>query len=289
MKIQLSNVSAGYEKNNHIITDLSVTFNEGGICGILGPNGSGKTTLLRVLSGTLPYEGNVYINLNSANNDVIQKTNQTSKSNNPKSYNSKIEISATSRKQLARYIAMTPQFSSTYFSYNVYDTIMMGRYAHMGTSFRDILGGTSKKDKEIADMYIEKMGLKDIKNKSISQLSGGQLERVLLARTFVQKTPIILLDEPMSALDAEIKVVLRQQLKEIQKKLKITMVYVTHDQEEAFALSDRIMVLNDLRIAQLDTPYNLYHHPADPFVKRFVVDHLDRKVKSIEDSIGAER
>ena len=90
----------------------------------------------------------------------------------------------------------------------------------------------------------------------------------------------------MSALDAEIKVVLRQQLKEIQKKLKITMIYVTHDQEEAFALSDRIMVLNDLRIAQLDTPFNLSHHPADPFVKRFIVDHLDLKVKSIEESIA---
>ena len=90
---------------------------------------------------------------------------------------------------------------------------------------------------------------------------------------------------PMSALDADIKVVLRAQLKEIQKKLRITMIYVTHDQEEAFALSDRIMVLNDLRIAQLDTPYELYHHPADPFVKRFIADHLNMKVKSIEDCI----
>ena len=79
--------------------------------------------------------------------------------------------------------------------------------------------------------------------------------------------------------------VLRQQLKEIQKKLKITMIYVTHDQEEAFALSDRIMVINDMQIAQLDTPYNLYHHPADAFVKRFIAEHLDMKVKSIEDSI----
>ena len=110
-----------------------------------------------------------------------------------------------------------------------------------------------------------------------------------IARTLVLNPDSMLFDDPISALDAEIKVVLRQQLKEIQKKLKITMVYVTHDQEEAFALSDRIMVLNDLRIAQLDTPYNLYHHPADAFVKRFVVDHLDLKVKSIEDSIKEEK
>ena len=82
---------------------------------------------------------------------------------------------------------------------------------------------------------------------------------------------------------------LTPQLKEIQKKLRITMIYVTHDQEEAFALSDRIMVLNDLRIAQLDTPYNLYHNPSDPFVKRFIVDHLDLKVRSIETSISEDK
>ena len=253
MNIQLSNVSAGYEKNNHIITDLSVTFNEGGICGILGPNGSGKTTLLRVLSGTLPNEGNVYINLNSANNDDIQETNQTSKSNNPKSYYTKIEISKTSRKQLARYIAMTPQFSSTYFSYNVYDTIMMGRYAHMGTSFRDILGGTSKKDKEIADMYIEKMGLKDIKNKSISQLSGGQLERVLLARTFVQKTPIILLDEPTNHLDIKYQSELTDYMKDWASgstevdgtTYKNTIISVFHNIELAAYLSNEIILMKE--------------------------------------------
>ena len=136
---------------------------------------------------------------------------------------------------------------------------------------------------------IETVGLEEHLYKKPKQLSGGQQQRVAIARTLVLNPDIILFDEPMSALDAEIKVVLRQQLKDIQKQLKITMVYVTHDQEEAFALSDRIMVLNDLRIAQLDTPYNLYQHPADAFVKRFVVDHLDLKVKSIEESIKEEK
>ena len=143
-------------------------------------------------------------------------------------------------------------------------------------------------DKKVREI-IETVGLEEHIFKKPKQLSGGQQQRVAIARTLVLNPDIILFDEPMSALDAEIKVVLRQELKEIQKKLKITMVYVTHDQEEAFALSDRIMVLNDLRIAQLDTPYNLYHHPADSFVKRFVVDHLDQKVKSIEDSIKEEK
>ena len=76
---------------------------------------------------------------------------------------------------------------------------------------------------------------------------------------------------------------------ELQKKLNITMIYVTHDQEEAFALSDRIMVLNDSKIMQYDTPYNLYHNPSNEFVKNFIVNHLDMKVKSIEDNINERK
>ena len=144
--------------------------------------------------------------------------------------------------------------------------------------------GKDEIDRRVREM-IGTVGLEEHIYKKPKQLSGGQQQRVAIARTLVLNPDIILFDEPMSALDAEIKMALRQQLKEIQKKLKITMVYVTHDQEEAFALSDRIMVLNDLRIAQLDTPFNLYHHPADAFVKRFIADHLNMKVKSIEDSI----
>ena len=143
--------------------------------------------------------------------------------------------------------------------------------------------------KRAVEETMEAFDLQELADRHPSQLSGGQQQRVAIARTLVLNPDMILFDEPMSALDAEIKLALRQQLKEIQKKLKITMIYVTHDQEEAFALSDRIMVINDLRIVQLDTPYNLYHHPADPFVKRFVVDHLDRKVASIEQSIQESR
>lgn len=243
MQVIMENVSAGYEKNNHILKDLSLTINEGGICGILGPNGSGKTTLLRVLSGTLPYEGNVQINLNSTKNDET--------SNSDKSGCTPIEISSAPRKLLAHYIAMTPQFSSTYFSYNVYDTIMMGRYAHLGSSFKDILGGISKNDKEIVDKYIEKMGLSEFKDKSISELSGGQLERVLLARTFVQETPIILLDEPTNHLDIRYQSELLNYLKEWITKTttvdeityKNTIISVFHDVQMAAYLSDEIILM----------------------------------------------
>lgn len=97
---------------------------------------------------------------------------------------------------------------------------------------------------------------------------------------------IILFDEPMSALDANIKMSLRKELKKIQKAYNITMIYVTHDQEEAFSLSDRIMLIDDNKIVQFDTPSNIYHNPSSNFVKSFIIDQLDEKIKSIEDSIN---
>lgn len=232
MEININNISVGYSKNNYIIRDLTTSFSEGGICGILGPNGSGKTTLLRAISGTLSYNGSISI--------------QTGTSD-------KIEIKSSNRKLLARYISMTPQFSSTYFSYNVYETILMGRYSHTGSSFSDMLGGTNKNDKEIVDRYISHFGLDDIRNKSINELSGGQMERVLLARTFAQTTPIILLDEPTNHLDIKYQSELTEYLKEWIKgttevdgvTFKNTIISVFHDIGLAAYLADEIVIMKE--------------------------------------------
>ncbi len=232
MEINVNNISVGYSKNNYIIRDLTTSFSEGGICGILGPNGSGKTTLLRAISGTLSYNGSISI--------------QTGTSD-------KIEIKSSNRKLLARYISMTPQFSSTYFSYNVYETILMGRYSHTGSSFSDMLGGTNKNDKEIVDRYISHFGLDDIRNKSINELSGGQMERVLLARTFAQTTPIILLDEPTNHLDIKYQSELTEYLKEWIKgttevdgvTFKNTIISVFHDIGLAAYLADEIVIMKE--------------------------------------------
>ncbi|MDE5545825.1 MAG: ABC transporter ATP-binding protein, partial [Anaeroplasmataceae bacterium] len=140
--------------------------------------------------------------------------------------------------------------------------------------------------KEKVESIIQMVGLSDHINKKPRQLSGGQQQRVAIARTLVLNPDIILFDEPMSALDANIKLALRKELKKIQKELGITMIYVTHDQEEAFSLSDRIMVIDDNKIVQLDTPSNLYHNPQAPFIKSFIIEQLDEKIKSIEDSIN---
>ena len=96
---------------------------------------------------------------------------------------------------------------------------------------------------------------------------------------------MMLFDEPMAALDADIRMNLRREIKGLQKKLNITMIYVTHDQEEAFSMSDRVLVMNDCVISQLGTPKEIYNHPANDFVANFVVKHLDEKVASIEEHI----
>ena len=128
------------------------------------------------------------------------------------------------------------------------------------------------------------VGLSDFANKRPSKMSGGQQQRVAIARTLALNPDIILFDEPMAALDADIRMSLRKEIKELQKKLNKTMIYVTHDQEEAFSMSDRIIVMSDSHIVQYDTPNNIYKHPANEFVKKFVVNHLDEKAQAILNS-----
>lgn len=138
--------------------------------------------------------------------------------------------------------------------------------------------------KKRVDDVLAIVGLTDFASKKPSKMSGGQQQRVAIARTLALNPDIILFDEPMAALDADIRMSLRKEIKELQKKLNKTMIYVTHDQEEAFSMSDRIIVMSDSHIVQYDTPNNIYKHPANDFVQKFVVNHLDEKAKAIIDS-----
>ena len=126
------------------------------------------------------------------------------------------------------------------------------------------------------------MGLADQGAKRVSQLSGGQQQRVSIARTLAPSPGIILFDEPMSALDVETRLALRADLKQIQAEFGTTMIYITHDQEEAFALSDRVMVMHDGVIEQLGTPEELLSNPVSDCIRTFVIDNLSRKIGSLK-------
>jgi len=128
---------------------------------------------------------------------------------------------------------------------------------------------------------IEHMELMEHINKRPAMLSGGQQQRVAIARTLVLNPDIILFDEPMSALDAATRLSLRKVLKDIQKDFGTTMIYITHDQEEAFAMSDRIMVMKEANIVQLGTPEEIVNNPANDYVKEFVIDNIQTKVDSL--------
>lgn len=249
--LRLENITKKYGKRL-VLEDLSFNVYKGVFLSLLGPSGCGKTTILRLIVGIdHPTTGKIY----------------------------KYDQDITDLAPKKRNIGIVFQNYSLFPNMNVYDNIAYAlKVKKMPKEEID------KKVKDIIDI----VGLDEHIYKKPRNLSGGQQQRVAIARTLVLNPDIILFDEPMSALDAEIKVILRNQLKEIQKKMNITMIYVTHDQEEAFALSDRIMVLNDSKIMQFDTPYNLYNHPANDFVKKFIVNHLNMKVESIEKTISKD-
>lgn len=247
--LEVKNISKKYGKRI-VLEDISFDVYKGEFLSLLGPSGCGKTTILRILVGIdTPSSGKLIKNCEDITHLEPKKRN----------------------------IGIVFQNYSLFPNMNVYDNIA---YA---------LKVKKLPKEEINEKVlniISVVGLSDHIYKKPRSLSGGQQQRVAIARTLVLNPDIILFDEPMSALDASIKMTLRNELKEIQKRTNVTMIYVTHDQEEAFALSDRIMVLNDSKIMQFDTPYNIYNHPSCDFVRDFIINHLDMKVKSISDSIS---
>ncbi len=235
--------------NRIVLENISFDVVKGEFLSILGSSGCGKTTLLRILIGIeQPTYGRIY----KFGEDVTEKT------------------------PFERNIGIVFQNYALFPNMSVYDNIAYALKARKVP--KDEI-------KRRVDAIVETIGLSDHVNKKPRHLSGGQQQRVAIARTLVLNPDVILFDEPMSALDANIKLALRKELKKIQRDSGITMIYVTHDQEEAFALSDRIMVIDDNKIAQLGVPSDIYAHPASPFIESFIVNQLDEKIRSIEESI----
>ena len=217
--------------------DINVQVSEGEFFTFLGPSGCGKTTTLRTLTGFIsPTEGRVYVRDKDITDVPIEKRN----------------------------IGIVFQSYALFPTMTVYDNIAFGlkikklKRPEIDQKVRTIAKKVDLSDEQLA--------------KAVSQLSGGQQQRVAIARALVTEPDIICLDEPLSNLDAKLRVQLREELKKMQREFGITSIYVTHDQEEALTLSDRIAVFNKGVIEQIGTPNDIYNHSATEFVCNFIGD-----------------
>ena len=228
-----------------VLKGLNFTVNEGEFLSILGPSGCGKTTILRILIGLLsPTSGR-----------IIKDGN---------------DITATPSSK--RNMGIVFQNYALFQNMNV-----LGNVEYALKFNKDY----KQNSKERAENIIEQVGLSEHIYKKPHKLSGGQQQRVAIARTLALNPEIILFDEPMSALDAATRLLLREEIKSIQNKFHSTMIYITHDQEEAFALSDRIMVMDNGVIKQLGTPESIVTNPANDYIKEFVIHNLRLKIDSL--------
>lgn len=243
-KLSIRNLNKSFD-NKAVLKDLSFDLMEGEFLSILGPSGCGKTTLLRILIG-----------LEKADSGKILKNGQDI--SNLSSYDRGMGI--------------------VFQNYALFPNMTVLQNVQYALTLRK---ETKTKAREIALQTLENVGLMDQMHKRPNQLSGGQQQRVAIARTLATNPDVILLDEPISALDVANREIMKAELKQLQKKFHVTMLFITHDQEEAFFLSDRIMVMNEGNIEQMDTPLGIYQNPANQYVKEFVVEQLDKKYQDL--------
>ena len=243
-KLIVKNLVKEYD-GEQVLKSLSFVVKEGEFLSVLGPSGCGKTTLLRILIGLESQTaGEILLN----GKDI-----------------SKLPASQRGMGIIFQNYALFPNMT-------VLENV---EYA------LKIKPETKADSRKRAERTLDMIGMSDQLNKKPHHLSGGQQQRVAIARTLALNPSIVLLDEPISALDVENK-----ELKDIQKKFHSTMIYITHDQEEAFFLSDRIMVMSNGTIEQLDSPLEIYNSPANEYIRTFVVNHLNQKFDSLSKCIG---
>jgi ABC-type Fe3+/spermidine/putrescine transport system ATPase subunit len=244
VKLEIQNLTHIFNRQE-VLHDINFTVNDGEFLSILGPSGCGKTTILRILIGLLaPTSGRIIKN------------------------GLDITFAPSSKRNMG----------IVFQNYALFQNMTVLGNVEYALKFNKELKSSSR---VIAKNIIDQVGLSEHINKKPYKLSGGQQQRVAIARTLALKPDIILFDEPMSALDAAMRLLLRDEIKNIQTKFNSTIVYITHDQEEAFALSDRIMVMNNGTIQQLDIPESIIASPANAYVQEFVIDNLHRKIDSL--------
>ena len=253
--VRLENVSKSYEKGKYVIKDLSLDVYEGEFLTLLGSSGCGKTTILRMISGLEHVtDGRVYID----DNDVT-------------------EVDPTKREvnTIFQNFALFPHMS-------VFENVSFGLKM-------------KKVNKEEIEKRVKKVlklvELEGFEDRLPSQLSGGQQQRVAIARGIVMNPKVLLLDESLASLDLKLKRMMQIELKKIQRKLGITFIYVTHDQDEALTMSDRIIIIEKGVIEQEGTPQDIYQNPKSTFVADFIGESnifKSKIVKVKEDTIDVE-
>ena len=243
--IALKNISVEFD-GEKVLDDLNLSIRDGEFVTLLGSSGCGKTTTLRLIAGFLePDSGEVFFDGKSMNGVPPYKR----------------EVNTI----FQRY-ALFPH-------YNVYENIAYG------------LRVRKVPEKQIREQVTEMLrlvNLQGFEKRNVTRLSGGQQQRVAIARALVLKPKVLLLDEPLAALDLKLRKDMQQELKNIQKQLGITFVFVTHDQEEALSMSDTVVVMNEGKVQQIGTPIDIYNEPQNAFVADFIGESniLDGVMKS---------
>lgn len=234
------------------IDNLNLDIREGEFFTFLGPSGCGKTTSLRALVGFLtPSKGKVYVGDKDVTNLPVEKRN----------------------------IGMVFQSYALFPTMTVYDNIAFGMKVKKLTR--------EEIDRKVHEVAAKIKITEEQLRKNVADLSGGQQQRVALARAIVLEPKILCLDEPLSNLDAKLRIDMRMELKRLQKELGITTLYVTHDQEEALTLSDRIAVFNNGYVEQVGTPYEIYNESKSEFVCDFIGD-INRMQKELLEEINRQ-
>jgi ABC-type Fe3+/spermidine/putrescine transport system ATPase subunit len=231
-RLQLRNLSIRYDKKP-VISNLSLDIHDGEMVSLLGPSGAGKTTILKAIAGLLrPASGQIIIDGENVDHLPAEKRDTV-------------------------LIFQKPL---------LFPFLDVGKNIGFGLKMANITGPTAEKK---IDRILAITGLEGLKDRKIHQLSSGQQQRVALARGLVLEPSVLLLDEPLSNLDAELRRQMRELIRGVQAKTGTTMLFVTHDQSEAFAISDRICLLLDGSLRQTGTPTELFYRPADVDVARF--------------------
>ncbi|MDD3252348.1 MAG: ABC transporter ATP-binding protein [Lachnospiraceae bacterium] len=231
--LELQNITAGYD-NNVILKDLNFQVEKGELVSLLGSSGCGKTTTLRLIAGfSNPMDGTFIFDGKDYTQVPLNKRN----------------------------------FGFVFQSYALFPHMTVFDNVAFGLKMRKV--SPEQIQKEVADM-LETVDLKGFENRFPKEMSGGQRQRVALARALVIKPDLLLLDEPLSNLDAKLRVKMRVEIRRLQQKFGFTAIYVTHDQEECFAISDKVAIMNHGVIEQMDSPSAIYNHPKTEFIAHFV-------------------